>query len=117
MSKSPAFQFYPADFLSDENVVLMSNTEVGCYIKLMCYCWREGSIPSDVNKIAKICGEDDSAMAHLWLAISPCFAVAKNSPDRLVHPRLPALLEKMNVNNQIKARINRISTNNNWVIN
>ena len=36
MGNSPAFQFYPADFLSYENVMLMSNQEVGCYVKLMC---------------------------------------------------------------------------------
>lgn len=88
MSKAPAFQFYAAEFLSDENVVLMTNQEVGCYIKLMAYCWREGSIPSDISKIAKLCGEDGSAMAQLWLAIGSCFAVASDSQDRLVHPRL-----------------------------
>ena len=70
---SPAFQFYPAEFLADENVVLMSNQELGCYVKLMCYCWREGSIPSDVQKIARLCGEDGLAMAELWTAIRPCF--------------------------------------------
>lgn len=86
--KTPAFQFYPADFLSDENVVLMSNRELGCYIKLMCYCWREGSIPSDINKIGRLCNEDSSAMADLWLAIGSCFELAINDSTRLVHPRL-----------------------------
>lgn len=38
--KSPAFQFYAAEFLADENVVLMTNQEVGCYIKLMAYCCK-----------------------------------------------------------------------------
>lgn len=88
MSKSPAFQFYAAEFLSDENVVLMTNQEVGCYIKLMAYCWREGSIPAEIPKIAKLCGEDSSAMAQLWLAIGSCFIVASDNPERLVHPRL-----------------------------
>jgi hypothetical protein len=91
MNNPPAFQFYPADFLADENVALMTNQEIGCYVKLMCYCWREGSIPSEVPRIAKLCGEDSSAMAQLWLAIAPCFSSA-NKPDetasRLVHPRL-----------------------------
>jgi uncharacterized protein YdaU (DUF1376 family) len=86
--KSPAFQFYPSDFIADENVVLMTNQELGCYIKLMCYCWREGSIPADVSKIAKLCGEDGSAMAQLWLAIENCFDSAIDDASRLVHPRL-----------------------------
>ena len=51
-NKSPAFQFYPADFLSDSKVILMSNEEVGCYIKLICHGWLEGSIPSNIEGIA-----------------------------------------------------------------
>jgi hypothetical protein len=86
--KSPAFQFYPAEFLSDENVALMNNQELGCYIRLMCYCWREGSIPSDIKKIAKLCGEDGSAMAQLWDSIKLCFKLGNGSSDRLIHPRL-----------------------------
>jgi uncharacterized protein YdaU (DUF1376 family) len=89
-AKSPAFQFYAAEFLADENVVLMSNQEIGCYIKLLCYCWREGSIPSDVNKIARLCGEDSSAMDQLWLAIRQCFESAFDDETRLINPRLVA---------------------------
>ena len=93
MNKSPAFQFYAAEFLADENVVMMSNQEVGCYIKLMAYCWREGSIPADTLKIGKLCGEDGSAMAQLWLNISCCFSPASTS-DRLIHRRLETEREK-----------------------
>jgi len=87
MKNPPAFQFYPSDFLSDENVVLMNNTEVGCYIKLLCFCWKQGSIPNDVNKIAKLCNETGESMAELWLAISSCFKSSEKD-GRLIHPRL-----------------------------
>ncbi|CAB4216076.1 Protein of unknown function DUF1376, partial [uncultured Caudovirales phage] len=93
MNKSPAFQFYAAEFLADENVVMMSNQEVGCYIKLMAYCWREGSIPSDIPKIGKLCGEDGLVMAQLWLSIGCCFSSASTS-DRLIHKRLENEREK-----------------------
>src|SRR3990172_1872179 len=86
--RRPSFQFYPDDFLTDENVVLMTNREVGCYIKLLCYCWREGSIPEDMGKIARLCGEENSVMAELWLSLSVCFSSAIANPQRLVHPRL-----------------------------
>ncbi len=92
--KSPAFRLYAADFLVDENVVLMSNTQVGCYIKLICYCWREGSIPDDPAKVAKLVGEDGSAMAELWGGIRLCFAEALDTPGRLVHKRLKEEREK-----------------------
>jgi len=91
---SPAFQFYPADFLADENVALMSNREIGCYIKLLCYCWREGSIPSDNQKIARLCGEPEIEMAQLWSAIGPCFSSATDTPSRLINKRLAMEVEK-----------------------
>lgn len=83
--RPPAFQFYPADFLADENVALMTNREVGCYIKLMCYCWRQGTIPKDIPSIARLCGEDDLSMSKMWPQISKCFRL---NGERLYHKRL-----------------------------
>lgn len=88
MTKSPAFQFYPKDFLSDENVMLMSNQELGCYIKLISFCWIEGSIPSDIKNIAKLCGEDASVMSQLWQSIEKCFIAGEKG--RLDQPRIKA---------------------------
>lgn len=57
MTKSPSFQFYPADFLSDGNIQLMTQEEIGIHILLMCYAWRESedqcSLPNDDKKLAK----------------------------------------------------------------
>ena len=78
MAKAPAFQFYPSDFLSDENVALMTNQEVGCYIKLLCYCWKEGSVPSDIKKLARLCGEPEELMAELWVSLKPCFKIVND---------------------------------------
>lgn len=87
-TKAPAFMVYPKDFLSDEKVELMTNQEVGCYWKLLCRQWLEGSIPADIPKIAKLVGEDGSAMAQLWTAIGSCFVEAPGKPGRLVNARL-----------------------------
>jgi uncharacterized protein YdaU (DUF1376 family) len=87
MEKAPAFQFYPSDFLSDENVVLMNNQEVGCYIKLLCFCWKQGSIPGDMAKIAKLCNEDENSMAQLWHSLKPCF-IENGNDGRFYNKRL-----------------------------
>lgn len=113
-NKSPAFQFYAAEFLADENVALMSNQEIGCYIKLICYCWREGSIPAEIVKIARLCGEDGSAMAQLWLSIRLCFDAANGSPDRLVHPRLQKELEKQNLFKEERAASGKKGAEARW---
>lgn len=85
--KSPAFQFYPKDFLTDSNVVVMSLQERGAYITLICQCWIDGSLPSDVARLARLCGVPVSPFRKLWPALEPCFRPASNT-DRLVHPRL-----------------------------
>jgi uncharacterized protein YdaU (DUF1376 family) len=94
MNRSPAFQFYPADYLSDENVVMMSLAGQGAYVRLMCYCWREGSIPKDIDRLARLCGIDSSAMGQLWAELKLCFAEHPADPERLVHPRLEKEREK-----------------------
>lgn len=85
-SKSPAFQFYPKDFLTSEHVELMSLAERGVYITLICKCWIEGSLPSDVTALARLCGTPIGAFRRLWPAVEPCFRLAVNG--RLTHARL-----------------------------
>lgn len=86
--KAPAFQFYPADYLADENVALMTLEEQGAYLRLMCFEWREGSIPADIKKLARLCGCSADAMQQMWGALAPCFEPHPEHDDRLVHPRL-----------------------------
>lgn len=54
MNRSPAFQFYPDEFIG--GTVHMSAKEVGGYMRLLCYQWGNGRIPSDLNKAAKVAG-------------------------------------------------------------
>lgn len=85
-SKAPAFQFYPKDFLTDENVQMMSLQERGAYITLLCLCWIKGSLPDQQDRMAKMCGIPLPAFRKVWPALSVCFR--PGGPDRLVHPRL-----------------------------
>lgn len=90
MSKSPAFQFYPKDWLSDANVVSMTHEQKGIYLDLLCYCWLEGSLPSSVGDIARLAKVDPNKMEKLWPSISVCF---RRRGSRLIHSRL--LKEKL----------------------
>lgn len=85
-STSPAFQFYPKDYLSDEEQSLMSLAEAGAYIRLMCRCWLKGTLPADTAELAKLCGATPGQMAKFWPAISKCFI--QRSDGRWTHPRL-----------------------------
>jgi len=83
--KAPAFQFYAADHLADERVMLMSLEEEGAYLRLLCLCWREGSIPADAERLGILC---KGASTTVVAALMECFKPHPENPDRLIHPRL-----------------------------
>lgn len=88
MTRAPAFQFYPGDFQGDENVAAMTFEEVGVYVHLMCYEWREGSLPADLGRLARMLKILPADLTRMWELIGPCFEEHPDLPDRLRHPRL-----------------------------
>jgi uncharacterized protein YdaU (DUF1376 family) len=90
MSKeiAPAFQFYAAEYLADEHVSIMSVEDEGCYIRLLAYCWREGSIPADPQFQARLCkGIIPSSV------VTDRFDFPCEDETRLMHPRLESYRE------------------------
>ena len=87
-AKSPAFQWYASDFLSDVNVIGMSLAARGAYITLISICWMEGSIPADMGHLARLCGTTKEEMTDLWVMLDPCFKPHPKDEARKIHPRL-----------------------------
>lgn len=83
--KSPAFQFYAAEWISDEHVSMMSLEEEGAYIRLLAFCWREGSISSDLNALSRLC---KGASTTLLAVVVKRFKPNPNDAARLIHSRL-----------------------------
>lgn len=110
--KAPAFQFYPKDFLGDENVAAMTLEEVGCYTMLLCYCWNEGSLPNDVKRLARLLKIRPSHMARLWEAVGPCFA--PDSDGRLVHPRLERERSKQHAFRENRSNAGKTGARKRW---
>lgn len=54
MAATPAFQFYPADFLV--GTAEMTADEVGGYIRLLCYQWTKGELPNSDKKLMQLSG-------------------------------------------------------------
>lgn len=75
----------------DGNVAAMSLQERGAYITLLCICWQEKSLPTDVSRLANIVGLSRSAFQKLWPHLSGCFVQHGN---RFLHPRLEKEREK-----------------------
>lgn len=87
MSKSPAFQYYPLDFLGDRNTLVMSAEEIGAYWLLISSCWIEGDLPNDIEDLAGIARMPVDRFQKSWeKRISRCFVQLENG--QWVHPRL-----------------------------
>lgn len=92
--RRPAFQLYPADFLADEKVALMTTTQVGAYSLLLFFHWREGSIPADPADLARLARmKTGAAWRTVWRRLEPCFMPHPSRPDRLVQKRMFEALE------------------------
>lgn len=83
--KSPAFQFYPADYTSSQRVRLLTLEEEGAYINLLCSCWLHGSIPSDPAMAARLIGK--GASTTLATTVLTMFTPSSQA-GRMVHERL-----------------------------
>jgi uncharacterized protein YdaU (DUF1376 family) len=97
--KSPAFQFYPKDFLGDGDQAGMSLQETGAYARLMCYEWNShgDGIPDDAIRAANMVHAAPGAMRKMWPAIRSMFVAHPTEPGRLVHPRLEKERAKQNI--------------------
>jgi uncharacterized protein YdaU (DUF1376 family) len=85
---SPAFSLYPKDVLTDENVSAMTDEELGVYFRLLCHAWLEGSVPSDLTRMARILKRPLRTLKRLWPAIAPCWDEADG---RLTQRKLEAV--------------------------
>ena len=86
MNKSPAFQFYPADWLGSQRVQMLTLEEEGAYIRLLSYCWQHGSIPADSELLARLLGKGGSTTVAR--VVATMFQPDQDDASRLVHDRL-----------------------------
>jgi uncharacterized protein YdaU (DUF1376 family) len=74
---SPAFQFYPGDFLSDPKVIVMTTEEVGAYWLLLCAMWKAGgSLTNDLELLSNLARKRKKTFEKLWTPkLEKCFFV------------------------------------------
>lgn len=82
--KSPAFQFYPSNFVS--GTADLSTEEVGAYWLLLCWQWEKGSVPADLTAQARIARLTRSRMSTAWTRIARYFTPSEDGS--LINPRL-----------------------------
>jgi uncharacterized protein YdaU (DUF1376 family) len=91
LSKSPAFQFYPDDFLGSGKVGVMTTDEVGAYTLLLCLDWNENGFIFDEEELSRWCRCSRAKFRKLWVRVSRCF---NEHNGRMFNPRLELEREK-----------------------
>jgi uncharacterized protein YdaU (DUF1376 family) len=94
MAKSPpSFDLYPGDLI--KSCIDMSAAEFGAYMRLLCYQWEHGAIPSDKRKLARITGMEREEFTDVWESISSRFDDVEGEnlkvQERLAEQRLKSI--------------------------
>src|SRR5579884_4189887 len=84
--KAPAFQFYADDFVAD--TVGFTAEEVGAYVRMMCWQWKQGAIPSDLDRLAIVAGVAPARMRVIWKTLEGKYEPHPTLADAFVQPRL-----------------------------
>lgn len=110
-NKSPAFQFYPNDWLSAPEIVLMTPAEEGAYFRLLCYAWMNDGLPDDDEQLAAL-----SRLGEGWskggsTKVRPCFVLRDG---RLHSPRLDQERQKQELWRQKSSQGGKASANARW---
>ena len=83
--KSPAFQFYPDDFLGSSKVSVMTPTEIGVYVLLLCMDWNGNGITFNPKLLARYCRMAEHEFLEAWEVVGQCF---EERDGKLYNPRL-----------------------------
>jgi len=84
--KAPAFQFYPSDWLGSQRVALMTLEEEGAYIRALAFCWGQGGVPEDPQKLAFLIGK--GASTTVATTVASMLEPHPTRPGYLISPRM-----------------------------
>jgi uncharacterized protein YdaU (DUF1376 family) len=86
---TPAFQFYPSDFLG--GTMMLTDAECGIYIKLLCSLWiNKNLLPFCYDKLARCAMANVEEFEAAWPSIEDKFVV---SDGTISHPRFTKMME------------------------
>lgn len=85
--KSPAYQWYPRDYMADPIVITMTLEQEGAYRRLMDVCWLERGLPTNVDELWRIAKAPsrDAFIRRIWNVVGRKFQLKKG---KFQHRRL-----------------------------
>lgn len=80
--KTAGFSFSPSEYLANQQIQMMSLEEEGVYIRLLSFCWQNGSVPKDPEQAARLVGK--GASTTVVASVLTMFQASEN-PEELTH--------------------------------
>jgi uncharacterized protein YdaU (DUF1376 family) len=99
-SAPPAFQFYAQDFYT--GTLGMSNEAVGIYIRMLCYQWIHGGIPSNRKTLENFLGISSYKFRKNFAEIAKKFKLGRDKVLR--NPRLEEVRRNQQRYSEIQAK-------------
>lgn len=99
MKKDPAFLLYSKDWL--EGTAEYMPDEKGVYIDLLCHQHQKGSLPTDLERLARMVGLSQKNFQKIWKVIAHHF---KETDNRLVNRKLNQVMTER----EEKGKVNTI---------
>ncbi len=99
--KSPAYQWYPKDYMTDPDVIAMTLAQEGAYRRLLDVCWLENGLPTDPSILWRLAKADsEQVFTHeLWPVVYRKF---HEKDGRLHHGRLDVERSKQRKNSRVR---------------
>lgn len=104
------FPFDTARWLGDEQVGIMSLAARGAYVDALVVQWREGSIPDDLRRLARLIRADYADLKRVWNEIQDRFEQVPGLEGRLFNRTLKEIREKQ----AVRSEVNRENANKRW---
>lgn len=111
--KSPAFQFYPKDWLSSRAVRMMDAEQRGWYIQLLAEAWEgtpQNSLPDDPELLKKLAGAE-SGDAEKFAFVLSQFVSRRG---KRYHPRLMVEMDKQKRFKEVKSQAGKNGAVRRW---
>lgn len=85
--KSPAYQWYPTDALTDARYAELTYEERGVFHALLDYAWLNDGLPTEPERLARLLRLSQADFDRVWVSVSRCFRPRVGDPSRLVNGR------------------------------
>lgn len=110
----PAFLLDAAEWLSDSHVRMLDPYERGLHIDLLCFAWRDGSVPADPKLLSRMLGITPARFSTAWKTVGRCWRKHPDDAHKLVSPYLERCREHVDNLREKRAEAGRKGARRRW---